>query len=527
MPGLDRTVLDTLDPALAIRRIRTDVRSDFILAPHFSAVYANASDELWDEVRSQLSAGTYEFGLPITVDVPKASGLTRPGSILLPPDRLVYQLLVDAVAPAADEELDREQVFSQQLLSDDPRGLMFSPSDQAWREYQERVSELCADHPFVVRADVASFFERLNQHYLINLLEGAGANRSAVKLLEQALLAFAEKDSYGIIQGVFPSDYLGTFYLHGLDSHFQLNDVPFARYTDDLFAFFDSEREARQGLAQMCRILRHEGLHLNEAKSRIATSQAVLYEETELDRMFAEAREEVEEQLIVTDWYNMQITWLQDDDEETFSPVDEEDVTLSATHALFERLEDEDLPARRRIKIERFTLPALAAARSERAVEYCIEGFATRPHMAQIYSSYLSSLAREDSGISARLGSLVGQEETVSDWQELWVVGAVLGTRDVRSSVVNAALRMLNDASRDVTLRAVCALVVGKHGSAGRRRLLRHRYADEPSEYVRAAILFAARYFPAAERRTAVSAWSGHSAVNRMVGRAVQVLGAA
>lgn len=567
MPGLDRALLETCDHDLAVRRVVTDVRSDFILAPHISAVFAHASTELWEDVHHSLSAGTYEPGLPITIDVPKPSGLTRPGSILLPADRLVYQLLIDMIHPTADNELDRQQVFSHQPLRPDPDGLMFAAPEHSWRAYQNRVTELCRSHEYVVRADVASYFERLNQHYLVNLLESVGCPRSAVKLLEKALLAFTEKDSYGILQGVFPSDYLGTFYLHGLDSHLEMLDIPFSRYTDDLFVFFDSQKEARRGLAQVCRILRHEGLHLNESKTRIATSEAILYEETELDRMFAEAREEVENQFALVDWYNMQITWQYDYDpgsddepvpdlednpfvnegvpgsengaefdvsvgeEEGSQPVDEiasdENIELSATEALLERVTgDFELSDRQRFKIERFVLPALAAARSDSAVEYCATRFFEQPHMAQIYSSYLSALAREETEVAELLASLSERDASAYDWQQLWLLGGVLATTagDVPATTAQAAFRILSDGARDPALRAVCALVVGKHGSAGVRRLLRHRYADEPSEYVRGAVLYSARYFPSSERRTAVSAWSGHSPLNTYIGRAVQTL---
>jgi len=47
MPGLDRTVLDTIDPELALRRIRRDTLSDFIIAPHDNVILLRAGDELW------------------------------------------------------------------------------------------------------------------------------------------------------------------------------------------------------------------------------------------------------------------------------------------------------------------------------------------------------------------------------------------------------------------------------------------------------------------------------------------------
>ncbi len=44
MPGLDKSVLKFIVWELAIRRIRVDFQTDFILAPHFNAIFLKAAD---------------------------------------------------------------------------------------------------------------------------------------------------------------------------------------------------------------------------------------------------------------------------------------------------------------------------------------------------------------------------------------------------------------------------------------------------------------------------------------------------
>ena len=108
MPGLDASVLSLLNPEQALQRIEFDVKSDFIIAPHYSAVYTHLGNDLWNEVERELRSGNFEPSLPISIDVPKANGLTRPGAILNPKDRLVYQVLVDYVAPTAEESVQKD-----------------------------------------------------------------------------------------------------------------------------------------------------------------------------------------------------------------------------------------------------------------------------------------------------------------------------------------------------------------------------------------------------------------------------------
>jgi len=95
MLGIDKALVDEINFQQAIQRIKSDIKSDFIFAPHLNAIYNRADDFLLNKVTQELKSGTFKFNLPLLIDVPKASGLTRPGAILLPSDRLLYQALAD------------------------------------------------------------------------------------------------------------------------------------------------------------------------------------------------------------------------------------------------------------------------------------------------------------------------------------------------------------------------------------------------------------------------------------------------
>jgi len=106
--GIDKTALDKLDFDLAIKRILSDVRSDFILAPHLSCIYADCKDELIEHVKKLALSGGFSPSLPTTIDVPKKQRIkplgvkrqppnfVRPGGIPYPKDRLLLQALADA-----------------------------------------------------------------------------------------------------------------------------------------------------------------------------------------------------------------------------------------------------------------------------------------------------------------------------------------------------------------------------------------------------------------------------------------------
>ncbi len=83
MPGLDRTTLNKIDSALAIARVRRDIRTDFILPPHFDLIFLKAADELWARTHELLSSGKYAPEPVLTVAVPKTRNFTRPGASFL------------------------------------------------------------------------------------------------------------------------------------------------------------------------------------------------------------------------------------------------------------------------------------------------------------------------------------------------------------------------------------------------------------------------------------------------------------
>jgi hypothetical protein len=141
MVGLDRNIVRQVDWQGAVDNIIVDTRSDFILAPHFDLIYRQKSAELVDQTVTKLRAGNYNPQLPITISVPKAGHTTRPGSILYPADRLVYQGLVESILPQIEQEFDRRRAFSHVPSAEE--GELFVSSHETWENFQAAVSAIC------------------------------------------------------------------------------------------------------------------------------------------------------------------------------------------------------------------------------------------------------------------------------------------------------------------------------------------------------------------------------------------------
>lgn len=520
--GLDDTELRNADWRLAAKRILHDARSDFIYAPHLSFVYRKASEELASLLAKELKDGTYNPGLPITIEVPKSfrikvastirrlgPAFSRPGSILLPRDRLLYQILADKAAPYIEAKTDVSRSFSHRLgptISES----MFLPTRNCWNALQKALAKLSLDSSvrYVLKLDVANFFGALNQHTLVNRLQDAGYPKSLGGTLERLLPRYAgERSSRGILQGMYPSDLFGNFYLDPVDEFLAEYDVPSARYVDDLYIFLPSVTSAERLMRDLTPTLRSYDLALNEHKSTLMPKSALVTEEPDLELLFEAAVSEVSEQVEDDDFdadYGFQTEWEDDD-------VDSEGLELKATTILFDAIDDY---TGHEENIERFCLPLFAKAGSDYAVPHVKEVFKRRPAMAQIYCAYLVK-SLDDPTVEKFIVSLLSDDGLV-DWQKMWVLAALSQRKHNDDPAVKSAFDLFRDGNRHDALRAVAAIFVGRFGSHSRRKALASAYGSV-SAYVQSSIYYSSRLWPPAERNTASASWGNDSALHELI----------
>lgn len=525
--GIDSAQVESLNWSLALSRIVLDLRTDFIYAPHLSFIYAKAGDELVTSVKQELLSGKYSPGLPMTVEVAKSFRIrvavtakrlgpaySRPGSILLPRDRLLYQALADQAAPIVDAKTDHTRSFSHRLNPKESDSLFLS-TRTCWNALQKALTAHSKDPTvnYILKIDIANFFGSLNQHTLINILNDAGFNKSLSSRLETILVRYTgERSSRGIIQGIYPSDLFGNFYLAPIDQFLADYGVGSARYVDDIYIFLETVEAAEHLLRQLIPALRTYDLVLNEAKSVIMPKSALITEEPDLEALFTSALDEISEQIEeeVSVDYGFQSEWY-DDDETSEEEDSDEDLELKATTALFDSISD--YPGHEE-NIERFCLPLFAHAESDYATSQVLDAFKKRPSMAQIYCAYLAKFIEDERVSKALLGHL--GDAALSDWQKIWILGALSQVDQAGDEHIRAGLAVLRDGTRHEALRAVAAVYVGRFGSLARRKALVAIYSTV-STYIQVAIYYSSRFWPQVERANARASWSGHSELHGLM----------
>lgn len=524
--GMDSALQAKIDWELALKRIGHDLRTDFVYAPHLGFIYRRAGSQLIDQVKTDLNTGKYSPGLPITIEVPKSFRIevsvkpsrlgpnySRPGSILLPQDRLLYQALADLAVPIVKSKSDWSRTFSHQLDSGGSPS-MFLPTRTCWNSLQKALVKYSKSDSikYVLKIDVANYFGSLNLHTLINILGDSGYEKAFCTRLEAILLHYTgERSSRGILQGMYPSDLLGNYYLNPIDRFLKEYGVPSARYVDDMYIFVENVEATHRLLRELIPELRGYDLVLNEAKSVIRPKATLKTEEPDLEALFDAAVEEVSAQIDDDDFdvdYGFQSEW---DDGEDSTEDDQEGLELKATMVLFASIQDY---AGQEENIERFCLPLFSKAGSDYAVDYIIEVFKKRPAMAQIYASYLATFL-DNEKVRLFLLELLDDGALV-DWQKIWILAALSQVKKSDDNSVKKAWDLLKDPTRHDALRAVAAIFVGRFGDHSRRKALSKFYSSV-SEYVQAAIYYSSRRWPLAERATAKASWGGLGVLNRLI----------
>jgi hypothetical protein len=521
--GMEAAYLAKIDWDLARRRILQDVRSDFVYAPHLNFIYSKAGNELVAALKAELKGGNYSPGVPLTIEVPKSfrirvaaqikrlgPNFSRPGSILLPRDRMLYQALADQAAPIIDKKTDSARSFSHKLAAT-VSASMFLPTRTCWSQLQKALAKH-SKHPdlkYILKVDVANFFGSLNQHILINVLSDAGYPKPLHSRLEAILTSFTgERSSRGILQGMYPSDLFGNYYLAPIDKVLDECGVPSARYVDDIYVFVKSMDGADKLLRELIPALRSYDLVLNEAKSMVIPKSSLMTEEPDLEALFADAVAEIASQVDDEDFdadYGFQSDWDDSDDDE------DEDLELKATKVLFDSLEE--YPGHEE-NIERFCLPLFSKAGSDYAVEHVLETFQKRPAMSQIYASYLAKFLEEEDVRDFLIDLLA--ETSLVDWQKLWILAALSQVSGAEDASVKAAMWILKDGDRHEALRAVAAIYAGRFGDHQRRKAL-IAYYGSVSHYVQAAIYFSTRAWPGIERSNAKASWGSQNPLNSLL----------
>ncbi len=189
-------------------------------------------------------------------------------------DEIKYLTLVLLIAKDIEAKRDKKsnkRIFSYRLKTKSNNGYIFD-NKYNYRSFKDRITEKSnmKNKKIVVECDISNFYDRLNLHRLEStLLSIEKIDKDVIKLLNETLLFWSNRDSYGLPVGSNASRILAEAALIEIDNYLISKKIDFCRFVDDYRIFAKSASEAHKNLAILVERLNKEGLFLNFSKTNI------------------------------------------------------------------------------------------------------------------------------------------------------------------------------------------------------------------------------------------------------------------
>ncbi|MCQ1548425.1 MAG: RNA-directed DNA polymerase [Candidatus Accumulibacter phosphatis] len=195
----------------------------------------------------------------------------RRAALMQPIDTVTSLALVLSIADVLEQyrpPIGKKYVFSYRFKPKD--GVLFNPRYN-FTSFEQHVSERAkqARTKVLVKCDIASFYDRLNLHRLESTLLGLPLDKPRVKLINELLLFWANRDSYSIPVGGNGSRILAEAALLSVDDFLISNGIAFCRFVDDYRFFAPDTKSAHAWLTLFVERLFLEGLSINPAKTSL------------------------------------------------------------------------------------------------------------------------------------------------------------------------------------------------------------------------------------------------------------------
>ncbi len=224
--------------------------------------FASNEDKYLNELKDELSKGTYKPSPIRRTYIPKGGRNMRPLGIPTVKDRIVQGAIKMAIEP----------IWEKEFLS---TSYGFRPGIGAHGAIDEVSRYIEEGYPYVLDADIKGYFDNISHARLMELVATKIADGRILQLINAFLKAGIIEEmkewtpTKGTPQGGVLSPLLANIYLHPLDVLMKENGFRMVRYADDFVVLCRSELEAKRAKEMVQKWMHENGLELHPEKTKV------------------------------------------------------------------------------------------------------------------------------------------------------------------------------------------------------------------------------------------------------------------
>ncbi len=470
-------LIDRLNFQRAFRRVKHDSEYDFIQFPIELRIFEDKFDENIDFLKSSIKQGNYSVKSLRKIWVPKRNYLLRPGSIPALEDRIIFQALIDEIAPLLEAHvipMAEEVVYSSRLHSSDNSERMFLHPRDLWLSFKDKAIEYSksSEINFVLLTDIASYFENIDLRLLIDTVNSAGVSPDFTDAVRRILSIWANGRTRGLPQMMAPCSLLANVYLSQVDRNMVLLGYKYIRYVDDIRIFVSSEVELRRALLDLTNQLKACYLDVQASKTKFEKVEEHKVELTLLENHLVEVGIDIAK--AASSSY-------------TKSKKTEKRIPEGKLIEFLSNLIENPTYDDRHL---RFCVNHLGYIGSPRAVDLVISKLSTMPQETDTFVQYLlrlksSEIPNEKVDL---IISFLDSDENIYDWQMMWLL-IFLIHRDSLTSSQCKNLFGNEKLKKHPIVKAIWSYLLCYKGDLSLKRNFLSQYGQETSPEVRMAIL--------------------------------------
>jgi len=462
-----------LDLRLAWSRLVEDRQNDFFPDPLNHRDFLHRLDDQLDRIKYKLEQNRYVPTEAISYEVPKPGFFLRPATYLAVQDRVLYQAILDGIAPGIDRILSPSDVVYAFRLNEDPKSpRMFRPGVARWLQFRNDIRRAYSEegYEYLIKTDVTAFFESIEHSRLSDQLNSFEVSREAVSMLI-TLLSCWSPTGRGLPQQCDPSSFLGNSFLDPLDKHIVRSGIRFFRFNDDMCVFGRSLADARRAQQFLERELRALGLF-------IQTKKTVLFRGDEIRQFVDEKQDEI----AAIDYA--------DNSGDVEGSLDQTKALLADV------LADPTFDERHFRKC----INELGRHRDDAGVDAVLARLGEMPYAADTFVRYLSLFASRSSVRSAILEFVRDGDRNLFEWQEAWLLRVLLEADEPDPDGLRWARQRADDHSSSWPIRCTAIQLLEKFGDAADIEMLKNGFRATEEAPVQRARLKACNRLPANTR---------------------------